>query len=222
MLRPPAVLRVVRALLQRPVKFHRPPQRLRVAAGAVILHQRVDHERLAIDHLPLVHRLAGQIGFPEIAALFLVEEMVEQEPVSLRRRLQVIAPCVAETLPVRQRERPDRSRLRDDGLLLRRGAALHAIVGEQIAAVARVLRRVEPVGQDSFRKLRFEIARALLQRSRRQRRSAAHDHNQRRDQRNPRRLFHGFHRHSISDCIGTPQRVDDGFRRTEKPCQHAA
>ena len=84
--------------------------------------------------------------------------MVQQKMVTLSSRRQVIPVGVAEARKVRARKGPDHPALSDDLLFGRGMTAAHRVIGQQIAAVNGVLRRVEPVGQDFFRQLRPHLS----------------------------------------------------------------
>src|SRR5207248_552795 len=81
MLKPTAIFSVVRVLLDFVIKIDCPPQGLLVPAGAVVLDQGVNDKGLPVKDLAVVQDFAREVGGPEIPSIFLVEKVLEQEPV---------------------------------------------------------------------------------------------------------------------------------------------
>src|SRR5437870_6217395 len=149
MLEPAAVLRVVCPLLNIVIELRRPPQRLPVAARAVIFDQRVDDKGFAVKNFAIIADLAGQIGGPEVAAVLAIKEVIRQKAVALFGGFEVIPIPVSEAFEMNAGKGPDHPALRDD-LFFRGGAPALNVIGEHKSPVGLVLGGVVPVWQYLF------------------------------------------------------------------------
>src|SRR5437867_8690461 len=105
MLEPTAVPWVMSALLNLAIKIRRAAQRLLVPARPVVLDQRVNDKGFAVENFAVVENFAGEVGGPEVTAIFLIQEMVDQKPIAVLRGLEVIPFVIGVPLLVHAGER---------------------------------------------------------------------------------------------------------------------
>lgn len=162
MFKPSAVLGIVKMPLQIVVEGQGVIQGSGIAAGAVVFHQRVDHEGLSVEELRVMDRPAFKVGLPKVAAVLAIKEVIDEKTVTVTGRREIIAGGVAIAAVVSMSERPDHARLADQLFFPGLASALE-IIGEQITAVLPVESGVVPIGEYLLPELSLELAGVLGQ-----------------------------------------------------------
>ena len=135
MFEPPAMLIVVRFLLQDVKLLHRLTEYLSIVGRSIVFHQAINDEGLTIDHFVLVRRMSLAVGRPIVTAVLTVQEVLHQELIPLSGSGQVVTLWSVKFVPMRVRESPNHPRL---------GDKLFGVGFECVAAILPVYARIVP------------------------------------------------------------------------------